>query len=297
VKPKLSVVIPCKEPTYALELCLDSLTRQWPIEIEAEIFVVDDGSNANFESFTMDFIPPVIVLHAEQQQGAGSCRNLGVQASSAEIVAFIDDDCLIPYGWTSAVLEYMDQNPDCALAGGHVLSVNQRNVFSRATEDCVIKPKMVNGVANIVTANAFVRRTEFLQSGGFDGAFKGAGGEDFELSRRMDDLGFQVSISKEIYCYHWNPTTLKSFLERSWRYGVWSRKLGELTVLEGKGDDGKSLAYRRIASGIRTFSSVREQYALLVDSGTRRFRAFTSTFLYSIHLMVFLLARKISVER
>lgn len=221
MKRKLSVVISCKVPSFTLEYCLESLTRQWPLAVEAEIFVVDDGSNRDYEPHTKDLLPPAVVLRAGTRRDAPANRNMGAAQATADIVAFIGDDCMIPLGWTDSILEYMDSHPELMLVGGQFRSNNQRNIFVRAGEDFAVTSQLFDGVPRVAGNQAFVRREVFEQFGGFNENLDFARRNPWELSERMQHQGYGVAMADSIYCYRNHPATLRLFLGRPWREGFW----------------------------------------------------------------------------
>lgn len=217
---ELAVVIPTRRPTFALKACLGSLTQQWPQHVKADIVVVDDGSGADYGMHIEGWDPDVRLVRLDTQQGAGPARNAGVNATHAEWIVFLDDDCTVPWEWTDSIIAFVKNNANVSMAGGGIKSKFPRNWFSQATEDFVLRSRISpSGDPRIVTACALVNRQDFLKLGGFDSRFTNAGGEDWDLSERMNRAGYALEITDDFFCYHSNPRTLRGFAERAWRYG------------------------------------------------------------------------------
>ena len=88
--PAISVVIPLynKEPYVAR--ALNSVLAQTFQDLE--VIVVDDGSTDGGAAIVKEFDDPRIRLIRQENQGVSVARNNGVEASRAELVAFLDAD-------------------------------------------------------------------------------------------------------------------------------------------------------------------------------------------------------------
>src|ERR687889_2266187 len=101
-RPAMTVVVPTRGRAAYLEVTLDSLSRQ-RTETPYEILVVDDGAT--------DATPDVaerfgarLIRHGERRS-LNAARNSGLREAAAPLVAFVDDDVLVPPGWLEALVE------------------------------------------------------------------------------------------------------------------------------------------------------------------------------------------------
>lgn len=92
----ISVVIPAHNGARFLPAAIESIRGQVDVgDAVLEIIVVDDGSTDS----TRDVVAamPGVAYHYQQQAGAASARNAGVQRATGELLAFLDaDDCWAP---------------------------------------------------------------------------------------------------------------------------------------------------------------------------------------------------------
>lgn len=105
--PFVSVVVCTYNRGKYLERCLCSLKQQ--SYQNYEIIVVNGPSNDETDS-VLDKYPDVRVVKQETLNGLSYARNLGINASRGEIVAFIDDDAVADESWLNGLIEgYTDE--------------------------------------------------------------------------------------------------------------------------------------------------------------------------------------------
>lgn len=94
--PLLSVVVPVYNVREYLVACLESLAQQtYP---HLEVVIVDDGSSDGSEQIADDFVAGREgwrVLHVSNG-GLGRARNIGLDDTTGDYVAFVDSDDLVP---------------------------------------------------------------------------------------------------------------------------------------------------------------------------------------------------------
>jgi GT2 family glycosyltransferase len=222
----VSVVIATYNRAALLADCLAHLARQ-PYGDGDEVIVVDnastDGTPCVIEGARERFPIPLRHLN-EPTPGKSRAVARAVEVAAGDILAFTDDDVNVADGWLTA-LRAAIRDPEVALVGGPVAprwEAPPPRWLRRATESygklaaplalLDYGPSVVDlGVRTVIGANMAVRRTTFLQIGGFSphlGKLRGSllSGEDRELCRLV-----QAGGSRAIYCpdaavRHWVPT-------------------------------------------------------------------------------------------
>ena len=89
--PFVSVIVPVRNGERTVADCLTSLLElDYPTD-SREILVVDNGSTDRTAEIVQRL--PVTYL-LEERVGRSHARNRGIEASSSELLAFIDADCV-----------------------------------------------------------------------------------------------------------------------------------------------------------------------------------------------------------
>ncbi len=94
----LSVIIPCYNAEPYINKLLDCLNPQ--ITDEVEVIVVDDGSDVPFKT---DYKWATVIR--QENGGASSARNTGIDRSKSQYLAFIDADDLVSDKYISSIIK------------------------------------------------------------------------------------------------------------------------------------------------------------------------------------------------
>ena len=90
-----SIVIPCYNRPLLLKRALLSCVQQSSDNFE--VIVVDDGSEEDVESVVTSFNDNRIRYHRQDNKGAATARNTGIDLAKGEWIAFLDsDDIFLP---------------------------------------------------------------------------------------------------------------------------------------------------------------------------------------------------------
>lgn len=120
----VAVIICTWNRAESLRTTLLSLQAQEPDGVGVEVIVVDNNSTdhtrAVIDELAAGWRLGEFHYVFEERQGKQFALNAGIAASSAELLAFTDDDILFPPGWIAA-LEEAFADPRIELAGGRTL--------------------------------------------------------------------------------------------------------------------------------------------------------------------------------
>ena len=116
--PVVSVVVPTRGRAAYLEVTLDSLLDQ-RTETSYEIVVVDDGA-ADATAAVVAARPAVRYVAHGEARGLNTARNTGLQESQGELIAFVDDDVLVPPGWLDALVSGSRRHERADAFGGPI---------------------------------------------------------------------------------------------------------------------------------------------------------------------------------
>ncbi len=205
--PRIDVVVATRDRHDTLRRCLAALattcTRYGP---GARVIVVDNGS-VPLDAATLARDVPEnldLVLRREPQPARARALNSGLACAEADIVAFIDDDCLAAPDWLDALAAHYRALPDIDAIGGRVELADPRDlpVSIRTGREPMEITSAPQALAHLIGCNFSARRAALLRIGAFDPRL-GAGtvartGEDLDLFRRLLKAGVRIRYQPDV---------------------------------------------------------------------------------------------------
>jgi len=215
--PRISVVVCTYNGARWLDGCFDALSRvEYP---DLEIILVDDGSTDASSAFAER--RDVRVIRSDQNGGLSAARNLGLRASTGEIIAYLDDDARPEPDWLRRLARTFRTRPYAAVGGPNIPPRGDGVVA-----DCIadspggpIHVLLSDEVAeHIPGCNMAIRRAALTQIGGFDPRFRIAG-DDVDICWRLQDVGHQVGFNASAVVWHHSRGSVVAYLKQQYGYG------------------------------------------------------------------------------
>jgi glycosyltransferase involved in cell wall biosynthesis len=202
--PAVTVVVPTRGRAAYLEVTLDSLRGQ-RTGIPYELLVVDDGAT--------DATPEVaerfgvrLVRHGERRS-LNAARNTGIREAGASLIAFVDDDVLVPPGWLEALVEGAERHPEAEAFGGPIRARFEGHPPRACGREDPPITTLDLGPADteaemVWGANFAVRRAAVERMGEFDESLDRGHGDEEEWLLRLRDAGGRIVYLAEAGLEH-----------------------------------------------------------------------------------------------
>ena len=186
--PSVDVVIPMRNGRSTVFATLDSVLNQ--TRPPQNIFVVDDGSTDGSGSLVRARHLPTVVVIETPPRGVSHARNVGIAASRADFIAFLDCDDLWAPDKLERQLEVFVRRPDVAVVSCGSMSLDIRhNPIAGTTYSPSLRGRVFKGILRQgfirggLSSNAVIRRSALLEIGCFDETI--SFGEDCDLWLRL----------------------------------------------------------------------------------------------------------------
>jgi O-antigen biosynthesis protein len=233
----LSIVIVNYNVKYFLEHCLASVEKAI-VNLQAEVFVVDNASSDGSNLFFKDRFPPIKFIYNEKNVGFAKANNQAVALCSGKYILFLNPDTLVPENCFEKCISFFESNMQCGALGvkmidgaGNFLKESKRSFPSPLTSFYKL-----SGLAKLfphskkyanyhlghlsenesnevdVLAGAFmmIPKKVISEVGSFDEQFF-MYGEDVDLSYRIQKAGYKN--------YYFADTTIIHFKGESTKRG------------------------------------------------------------------------------
>jgi glycosyltransferase involved in cell wall biosynthesis len=229
VAPTVSVIICTRDRPDTIERAIESVSIQ-PLSA-FEVLIVDqsrtDETRAIVERLMLRF-PHVRYLHLDRP-GLSRAYNAGIRNTTAELIAFTDDDCVVPATWLPTIERIFAAEQDVALIYGQVLAPldiqdsDDKGIIPTLTIPQRRRLSQRDGFTVFgMGANFAVRRATWNRVGGFDEVLGGGGplksSQDFDFAYRVFRVGQTILLDPDVVVFHYGlrhysdwPATLQAY--------------------------------------------------------------------------------------
>ncbi len=122
--PEISIIIPVYNGRDTIDSCVNSILQATK-NINSEIILVDSGNDNSGKTISEKY--DVTLITSQTQLSVGAARNLGSKKAIGEIIAFVDQDCLVPTDWAIRIINQL-KNDNLDGIGGSVAPDSWTNI-------------------------------------------------------------------------------------------------------------------------------------------------------------------------
>ena len=214
--PRISVVICSYNGARTIRECLAALQRlDYP---DFEVIVVDDGSTDRTGAIAAEF---GVRLISTQNNGLSCARNRGLEASTGEVVAYLDDDAFPDPHWlTYLAATFLSTThvgvggPNIAPAGDGPIADSVANAPGNPTHVLLTDQE----AEHIPGCNMAFLKTCLQAVGGFDPQLRVAG-DDVDVCWRLQQCGWTLGFSPAAVVWHHRRDSLRGYWKQQHGYG------------------------------------------------------------------------------
>lgn len=185
---RVSLVIPAYNEEKHIGSCIESVLQSAPGRF-AEIIVVDNASDDRTAEIAGSY-PAVRVIRSERK-GLTHARQLGLEAASGDLVAYIDADCRMDRQWLPAIEAHFARHPESVSLTGPIwyydASLAMR-AMAVVTQWITLPVAYLSAGYLVIGGNFVAKRAALYEAGGFGAAIRFYG-EDADIARRLARVG------------------------------------------------------------------------------------------------------------
>jgi GT2 family glycosyltransferase len=229
----LSVIIPTRDRADVLASTLTALTRQEAFDGGFEIVVSDNGSADDTKAVLREARQTVgapLTVVDQPEGGAAAARNAAVGAARGKVLLLLGDDTAPSTDdllTKHAALHRSHPESSFACLGKiewspHAPVTDFMRWLDRGGPQFhywEIKSGWVDTENYFYSSHLSLKRSAFMQVGGFDERFPFAAVEDTDLGARLSDRSVKLEYHPDLVVWHNHPTSLDQSLRRAVRVG------------------------------------------------------------------------------
>ncbi len=195
----VGIVIPVRDGLKFLKLNLYSVL--YFTSHPHLLTVVDNMSGLKTKQFLRSFEQnhAVDVLRYDEPFNFAAEVNLGLRnvfARGAQFGLVLNADTVVEPDWLGLLVESLLKVKEAA-AVGPVSQIGN-------PEQKSFRGERLLSVSRLSGFCMLIRRSAFEQSGGFDESFVGGGFEDWDLSRRLTQMGWKLLVDERVFVQHFH---------------------------------------------------------------------------------------------
>ena len=224
VLPTVSVIMPLYNCAAFLDQCLPPLFQQtYPLD-RYEVLLIDDGSTDDTVRRARQIAAGWagrFQLIEQPNSGPASARLKGLHASDAEIIAFIDADCVVAADWLTELIGALLATGADGI-GGPIIGGDINNWVAHYLEAVrFYRHRLRQGqVDYLVMVNTAFRRSALLTVNSFAAADQHTWAEDADLSYKLKDAGYRLTVTERAPMIHYGTLgSVRSLASKLYTYG------------------------------------------------------------------------------
>ena len=224
---KIAVVILNWNGMLLLEKFLPSVVEYSP---EATIYVVDNASTDDSNSYIKAFYPTVTIVKNDSNLGFANGYNEALKNIDAEVFALVNSDIEVTKNWLQPIIKTFENESSTAIIQPKILDYKRKDYFEYAGAaggyidqygypycrgrifDTLEKDNgQYNDNCEIFWASGacfFIRSQVYQELNGFDGEFF-AHQEEIDLCWRAINEGYKIKYNSQSVVYHVGGATLQ----------------------------------------------------------------------------------------
>lgn len=274
-RPVVSLITGTYNAGDRIQTLLESLEKvESTPEIPWEVIIVDNNSTDDTPDVIQDYVSKSIVrikFLRETKQGVSRARNKGIRHAKGEILAFVDQDCVLDPSWLLAVVREFRSCPELSMIGGRLELFDARDkpISIRTATDREAISITSGNLGAIPGCNMAVRRSVFDAVGLYD-ARLGPGapvpiGEDIDLIYRIARKGFRIEYTPDVLVYHNHGRRTDAAYKATWKlYVIGKGVFFGKYILRGRVEVLK-FAYWDLNAEVKSFIKGRKDKAAILN--------------------------------
>ncbi len=160
----------------------------------------------------------------KSNEGRSIARNYGIAGADGDFFVFVDSDCILPPGYIAGLRKSIAENPVDCFGGpdaAHYSFSDTQKAINYAMTSFLTTGGIRGGKVSMEkftprTFNMGFSREVYEKVGGFREMFS----EDIDMSTRIRNAGFRISLYPDVYVYHKRRVDMKKFWKQVHVFGM-----------------------------------------------------------------------------
>ena len=206
----ISIIIPVRYRADLTQVCIDSIQLYTK---DYELIIVQEGEDEEITALLKSY--DVKVAQNKTPQGYAGALNTGMELATGDYYCFMNNDTVATPNWLVEMMEAFKQGEDVGLVSPTFWGMGTRQSvdWNRGQQfDWVIEPFDLAGVCYLVPKKVMEKLDDPKYQGKWDADFF-HGGEDFDLTIRIQNAGYRMVIARRAFIYHYGGASTRILMD------------------------------------------------------------------------------------
>ena len=222
--PAFSIIVPVYNRPNEVEELIESLAAQ--TDKDFQLIIVEDGSSIPCEEQCSNHGKEIdIKYYYKSNEGRSIARNYGMERADGDFFIFVDSDCILPPDYIEALKKALQDNSLTDCFGGpdtaHESFTDVQKAINFSMTSFFTTGGIRGGKKSMEkftprTFNMGFSRKVYEKVGGFREMFS----EDIDMSTRIKNAGFKISLFPDVKVFHKRRVDFKKFWRQVHVFGM-----------------------------------------------------------------------------
>jgi GT2 family glycosyltransferase len=204
-----SIIVPCWARPDLTQVCIDSILSYTR---DIELICVQEGDNADMKSLLESYCGQITYVQNKVPKGYAGALNAGIRVASGDNYCFMNNDVVVtPHWMEEMLLAFQDREVGLVTPTFWGTGDRQSVDWNHGEDfDWVLDPLSIIGVCFLVPKRVMD------EIGLWDESF-GHGGEDFDLSIRIQQANYKLIVARKVFIYHYGGASTRIVFDNDFK--------------------------------------------------------------------------------
>lgn len=205
---KVSIIVPVRFRADLTRVCIDSIFKYTE---GIELILVQEGEDEEIKQLANEFSRRLsdisgIFKYVQNKvpEGYSGALNAGLAVATGDYYCFMNNDTVVTPGWMEAMLKAFEDKEVGLVTPTFWGTGDRQSVdWNNGDEfDTVVDPFSIIGVCYLISKEVMDK------IGVWDESF-GHGGEDFDITIRVQNAGYKLIVARKAFIYHYGGASTR----------------------------------------------------------------------------------------
>ena len=210
---KISIIVPAIYRPDLTEVCIDSIVAYTN---DIELILVQEGEDKEITEYFKDIkkgcVADIKYIQNKTPKGYSGALNDGLSLATGDYVCFMNNDVVAVPGWMDKMMKCFKERENVGLVVPTFWGSGAKQSIDWNGD---VEFDYVDNIFSIIGVCFLIPRKVLDETGNWDESF-GHGGEDFDITKRIMDAGYDVYVARESFIYHYGGASTREVVDHDY---------------------------------------------------------------------------------